>query len=327
MKVAIACQGGGSHAAFAAGVLHTLLQPEYRERYRLVALSGTSGGAMCAALVWSGLLRGGAEMAAGALRAFWDELKVHDPVDAAVNFWGLWWARTPGAAEISPYLYAPVAEQRLRALLRRHVDLESLPRDAGWRANPRLLIGATDIVRGDGVVFDGARLTYDDLIASAAVPPLFRAVHAHDTLLWDGLFSRNPPIRELTDGPDKPDEIWVIQLNPQRGAGEPRTMADIIDRRNELSGNLALGQELYFVDKVNALLREHPTLKARYQPIRIRVVEMGLADLDYSSKLDRSSAAIDRLFRHGCERAGWFFDECSAWPRTGTVAPATTSLA
>ena len=51
-KVAIACQGGGSHAAFAAGVLVQLLSSAQRERFRLVALSGTSGGAVCAALAW-----------------------------------------------------------------------------------------------------------------------------------------------------------------------------------------------------------------------------------------------------------------------------------
>ena len=55
-KVAIACQGGGSHAAFAAGVLRRLLGPDLRGRFDLVALSGTSGGAMCAALAWAGLI-------------------------------------------------------------------------------------------------------------------------------------------------------------------------------------------------------------------------------------------------------------------------------
>jgi NTE family protein len=44
LKVAIACQGGGSHTAFAAGVLSVLLAKENGERFDLVALSGTSGG-------------------------------------------------------------------------------------------------------------------------------------------------------------------------------------------------------------------------------------------------------------------------------------------
>ena len=60
-KVAIACQGGGSHAAFTAGVLSRLLEPDFAERYELAALSGTSGGAMCAALAWAGLISGGTE--------------------------------------------------------------------------------------------------------------------------------------------------------------------------------------------------------------------------------------------------------------------------
>ena len=42
-NVAIACQGGGSHTAFTAGVLQTLLPELADSDYRLVGLSGTSG--------------------------------------------------------------------------------------------------------------------------------------------------------------------------------------------------------------------------------------------------------------------------------------------
>lgn len=43
-NVAIACQGGGSHTAFTAGVLRELLADRPPE-YDIVAFSGTSGGA------------------------------------------------------------------------------------------------------------------------------------------------------------------------------------------------------------------------------------------------------------------------------------------
>ncbi len=56
-RVAIACQGGGSHTAFTAGVLKKLLRTEELERYEVVGLSGTSGGAGCALLAWHDLLR------------------------------------------------------------------------------------------------------------------------------------------------------------------------------------------------------------------------------------------------------------------------------
>jgi NTE family protein len=319
-KVAIACQGGGSHAAFAAGVLRTLLEREYRDRFQLLALSGTSGGAMCAALAWSGLIGGGPDDAVERLRAFWHDLEVHDLLDAVTNFWGVWFARLPVTAEISPYLYEPSAEPRLRELLRRHVRLDAFPPDRDRRARPKLLIGATDILRGVGVAFEGETLTYDDLIASAAIPPLFRAVHAHGTLFWDGLFARNPPIREFTDLPEPPDEIWVIQINPQTRIYEPRTMPEIVDRRNELAGNISCGQELYFIQKMNELLQAHPPLGKRYKSIRIRIVELDF-DLDYPSKLDRDVTLIERLLRRGEERAPMFFERGSEWPREGT-APA-----
>jgi NTE family protein len=48
-RVAIACQGGGSHTAFTAGVLKRLLGAEELAGFEVVGLSGTSGGAVCAA--------------------------------------------------------------------------------------------------------------------------------------------------------------------------------------------------------------------------------------------------------------------------------------
>src|SRR4051794_5887338 len=120
-KVAIACQGGGSHAAFAAGVLLHLLSSPIRSRFQLVALSGTSGGAMCAALAWAGLVAGGDNEAAGRLTRFWRDLEVHDFADAFANFWSVWLTRLPVTLEVSPYLYEPSAEPKLRDLLRTHL--------------------------------------------------------------------------------------------------------------------------------------------------------------------------------------------------------------
>src|SRR3954469_7176881 len=39
---------------------------------------------------------------------------------------------------------------------------------------------------------------YDDVIASLAIPPLYKDVERRGTTLWDGLFSVNPPIYALT---------------------------------------------------------------------------------------------------------------------------------
>ena len=53
-RIAIACQGGGSQCAFVAGALKALFARRVQDRYRIVGLSGTSGGAFTAALAWEG---------------------------------------------------------------------------------------------------------------------------------------------------------------------------------------------------------------------------------------------------------------------------------
>jgi NTE family protein len=316
-KVAIACQGGGSHAAFGAGVLRKLLSPSCKDRFHLVGLSGTSGGAVCAALAWSGLMIGGPDEAERRLWGFWHDLEVHDLMDAMMNFWAVTLARMPVTEEVSPYTYEPIAEPALRNLLERYVGLDNLP--AERRSHVGLLLGATEILTGKRTIFRGEGLTYDMLIASAAIPPLYRAVRIGGDLYWDGLFTTNPPIRDLTNLPSRPREIWVIQINPQRRSSEPRSVRDIDSRRNELSGNLSLGQELYFIQKINELLTKHASLAEHYQNIKIRVVELGVPGLDYPSKLDRSSILIETLMANGAEKAEWFFDSRSDWPREGTI--------
>lgn len=310
-RVAIACQGGGSHAAFAAGVLIELMEPRHFDRIELVGLSGTSGGAVCASLAWSGLVRsgGGPARAAEVLRSFWDELSAQDPIDAAVNFWSVSFARLPIAWEVSPYTaYAP-AESRLRALLEKHLVF---PAPGERRLPPEIFIGATDILAGEGVAFDGATLDVDRIIASAAVPPLFRAIPIDGHLYWDGLFSRNPPIREFTNlVPEPPDEVWIVRINPLESRQEPVRVSQIVDRKNELSGNLSLDQEIVFIEKINELRTEIEPLRARYRHIAIRQVELAL-DLDYPSKLDRSVSHIHSLIETGRTIAPTFFGEASS---------------
>ena len=147
------------------------------------------------------------------------------------------------------------------------------------------------------------------VLASAAIPNLFRAVRVGDGTYWDGLFSQNPPIRELVD--THPDELWVIQINPSRREGEPRTMVEIADRRNELSGNLSLHQELGFIEKIDQLLEEgRLTADGRYRQIVVRLLELTRPprsrSLGTASKLNRDPSFIRELLAHGRARAEEF---------------------
>ena len=74
-KVAIACQGGGTHAAFTWGVLTEILKVKKpwdagsrpRETFDIIALSGTSAGGLCAMAAWYGLVPNTANPACGTL--------------------------------------------------------------------------------------------------------------------------------------------------------------------------------------------------------------------------------------------------------------------
>ena len=69
--VDLALQGGGSHGAFTWGVLDRLLQEPW---LRIEAISGTSAGAMNAAVLAGGWIAGGAEGARAALHAYWQRV-------------------------------------------------------------------------------------------------------------------------------------------------------------------------------------------------------------------------------------------------------------
>jgi NTE family protein len=86
IRVAIACQGGGSHTAFTAGALKKILN-EKNDRYDIAALSGTSGGAICALLAWYGLLENDSNEAVRLLDSFWKEMSASSYPDMLMNEW------------------------------------------------------------------------------------------------------------------------------------------------------------------------------------------------------------------------------------------------
>lgn len=303
-RVAIACQGGGSHTAFTAGALKKLLT-ERPEGYGISGLSGASGGAICALLAWYALLTDGPQKAVELLDSFWAENSANSYWDMVLNDLFVESNRLQGTVavpEISPYFYPSWAQSRLRTMLEERVRFEKLE-ELVKPSSPRLLVSAVEILTGTFAVFEDAGVGVEAILASAAVPSLFRAVRIGEGVYWDGLFSQNPPIRNfVADRPlgEKPDEIWVVQINPQKRAQEPTSTTDIMDRRNELSGNLSLEQEIRFIETINGLLPHLP--EDRYKRIEVKKIEM-LRNLDAASKLDRSPSFIREMMSYGEEQA------------------------
>lgn len=323
-RIAIACQGGGSHTAFTAGALKRILE-ETDKKFEIVALSGTSGGAMCALLAWYGLLTKGKDEgrkeAIRLLDSFWEDLSASSFDQTLLNAGAVWAKRMQSfipSLSISPYfcyLYPPwwdwaqYTHDYLKNLLEKHIKFDEI-RTLIRRSSPELIVGTVDVLSGEFVVLRNDQISVDIILASAAIPTFLKAGQIGDKIYWDGLYSQNPPIRNFVKGKfaeDKPDEIWIIQINPKERSCEPKSVADIENRSNELVGNLSLNQEVYFIEKVNewigALSSEK---KNKYKPIEVKTIEMRDEldeKLDIASKMDRRPSFINKMMDYGYRQA------------------------
>jgi NTE family protein len=336
-RIAIACQGGGSQCAFVAGVLKAFFSHAIDERFQIVGLSGTSGGALTAAIAWDGLLlraRGDRTPIEDRIVSCWKDLSTQTYREVALDTmctqfvrWaehGLMPTIASSPSSLGFRMWADAASAwigraeftDLRALVTKHIDFGALPRliDA---ASPVLLLGAGDILEGTLKIFSSAKgeISTDAVLASAAIPTLFPAVWVDGHAYWDGIFASNPPVisflRSGLVGPGKiPDEIWIIQVNPAQHDDVPDAPAEISNRRNHLAGNLSLQHELQVVEMVNMLLAEGaltPQFRARFgldntERIVVRFVRMSpelARGLDYPSKLSRLSTHINSLIADG----------------------------
>lgn len=197
------------------------------------------------------------------------------------------------------------AQRQLRENVERYVRFE----DGAPSSPPHLFVGAVDVESGSFEVFTDGEAGASALLASAAISTLFRAVEIDGAGHWDGLFSQNPPIRHfVTEVPaaEKPDEIWIVRINPVSTGETPTSLGAIADRRNELSGNLSLEQERHVIESINDMIDEGVIDDKRYKRIELREVTLDL-DLDTQSKLDRSPGFLKDLIERGQARASEFW--------------------
>jgi NTE family protein len=311
-RVAIACQGGGSHTSFTAGVLQGLMAG-LPDDVDVVALTGTSGGAICATLAWEGFLRGDTRRAIVRLKTFWDSMAAREPWDQIANqvLMSVMSMRDLMVLpEVSPYHLPTWGADFFRSLLDETFDFEELRRLARRPGAPLLHIGAVEVLSGHFELFTGEELSAECLLASAAIPELFRAVAVPGRgVYWDGLFSQNPPIHDLIEL--QIDEIWLIQINSSSTARVPSETHEILDRRNALSGNLSMEQELGFIDMLNRAIRQGKLRNDSFHPIEVSRISLD-RELGHRTKLDRRPELLDELREYGKTKCRWFLREREA---------------
>lgn len=275
-KVSIACQGGGTQTAFTAGVLKSLFESGIHKKVDIVGLSGTSGGAVCATLVWAAMQQH-EDPPIGNLIKFWEANTATAPAEQifndlvtgqirAINRGMLpKWALSP-SSWLSQLLFTMSTTGLrkdfvdFRVLLENYIDFQRFSQWSPSGNAPVLVLGAANCVKGRFRKFSSFKETIrvEHVLASAAVPTIFPAVEIDGEAYWDGLFSDNPPVNELIDiecvGKQIPEEIWVIKINPTGRDQIPDQSEDIIDRRNEMVGNESLIQDIKQIETINDFL-------------------------------------------------------------------------
>jgi len=318
--VDLALQGGGSHGAFTWGVLDRLLE---EPRIEIAGISGTSAGAMNAAVLADGFAAGGAEGARAALATYWQHVSEaarfspfqRSPLDRMLGRWTLDHSPVFVAMDMlsrlySPYDLNPGGSNPLLAILEKEIDFERL------RASPiKVFVTATNVRTGRARIFRNADITPQVLMASACLPTLFQAVEIDGESYWDGGYSGNPTMTPLINELVSDDTI-LIPINPVERPGTPTSAAEILNRVNEVSFNAVLLKELRMI----ALLRQVASSGnltdtsnsegAQWARMRVHMVKNNVMDkLGYSSKMNAEWEFLSMLKEEGHKAAEEFLAE------------------
>jgi len=309
--VDLALQGGGAHGAFTWGVLDRLLQEPWLQ---IDGISGTSAGAMDAAVLVDGYAAGGPGGARAALERFWrsvsDAAKFspfrRGPIETLFGQWTLdyspfYLAMDMLARLVSPYTLNPGGANPLSGILSEHVNFERLA-----NAPIKLFVTATSVRTGQGRVFRNKDVTPEVLLASACLPTMFQAIEIDGESYWDGGYAGNPTITPLVRECRSRDTI-LVQINPVERTTTPRTARDILNRLNEVSFNAVLLKELRMIAMLRQVADAGQSEGALWAGMRIhRIASDEMAKLGASSKLIAEWEFLCKLRDYGRRAAEAF---------------------
>jgi NTE family protein len=292
-KINLALQGGGAHGAYTWGVLDRLIE---EEDLVIEGISGTSAGAMNAAMLVHGFMKGGIPGAKKTMEEFWwriGELGSFGPfrrmpaerwfsgwnMDLSPGYnWFDWMSRI-----YSPYDFNPLNINPIRYILDDMLDFNGLQ----GCSIVKLFVTATHVESGQARVFHCHEITGDVLMASASIPFLFQAVTIDGEEYWDGGYMGNPAIWPLIYHCNVED-VLLVQVNPIHDAPKPRSAGEIINRLNEITFNSSLIAEMRAIDFVSRLIHEGRLEESRYKDMRMHLIYASEAmhKLNASSKMN-----------------------------------------
>lgn len=285
--VALVLSGGGAKGAFGAGVAAALEDAGIRPR----VLTGTSAGALNAAALATGA-------GADTLVELWSHLesrhvyRVRKDVHTLLRPWHL--IRHPGrligmgSHTTTEHLLDSVGWDWLfetGPLRQRLCDLigERIP-----IPDDRVLsVSCVDANTGELVRFTNelppnrppenfreVELTVDHLLASAAIPGIFRPVEIDGEPYWDGGLVANTPLRAAM--PFEPDVAFVVASGAvDRDAATPRSLGQTVGLMVDHLMRTAMVEDIDHARTVNELVRANP--EATYH-VEVEIVPISPTD-------------------------------------------------
>jgi NTE family protein len=211
-KVAIACQGGGTHAAFTWGVLRTILAtqkhwdagPQDGDTFKIIAVSGTSAGALCALAAWYGLVPNTADADCGTidkaierLDFLWTTFAATTPAETAHNkmidtllHWKSQGLPFPGSNPYDSHASLGLTGLSMMGARQEYLGFPALleavcpnfdridwPRVA--KADLRIIVGAIEVLSGNFEIFDS-----DKTLEQMGLLPDGREIDQYDIVRW-----------------------------------------------------------------------------------------------------------------------------------------------
>ena len=292
-RLNLALQGGGSHGAFTWGVLDALLEDQ---RLQFEGLSGSSAGALNAAVFANGWMKGGRDGARQGLTDFWTEVGKQMPPGIvsgdgdAIGLSPAGMLVANWAGHFSPYDLNPLDLNPLRDLLDRHVDFEELRA----RSPFKLFIATTQVNTGKLRLFRETEITVDVLLASSCLPTIHHPIEIDGEPYWDGGYSANPAVFPLFYECHSPDVLLVL-LSPLKREGTPRTLKEIRTRSIELAFSANFMREMrmftHAIEFSSPRFLPKGRLERRLQKVRFHMID--------SSHLESLERTETRMLAHG----------------------------
>lgn len=315
MTIAMVLSGGGARGAFEAGVIEAFEQAEIAPEI----LAGTSAGAINATAMAIG-------MPAAELISLWSGLRSRDVYRVRVDLPRLLrplqlLSNIKGNLLDPPSLAIKLLEavgwtwildtEPLRQLLREQLGCHEVQVQDG----KVLTVVAVEAVTGKMVRFTNqppatsadpryatVDLTVDHVLASAAIPVLFRPVTIGSGVYWDGGIGANTPLAAALG--HKPDVCFVVATGAvDRLSNAPKSLSESISLLVDDLLRTSLVKDLEHAERINELVRAlggHD----RYKEVQFHVIAPPPGGAGVHEFLDFDSAQAGVLIQQGRE-AGW----------------------